>query len=157
MTIDREAGTLYAMLQSATIQDGGNDKSTSRYTRLLGFDINGNNTDLVGEWVVPLPLSGKGNTEAASEIIFVRPGIFMALARDGDGRGGDDLKSSYKQADLFSIAGATDIHGSKFDSHLNPIAVKGKLNSAIVPAQYVSFVDFVDDDQLARFGLHNGM
>jgi hypothetical protein len=53
---------------------------------------------LVGEWVVPLPLSDKGNVEACSEIHFVSPGIFFALSRGGDGRGGGDNDSKYKCA-----------------------------------------------------------
>lgn len=145
------------MLQSAAIQDGGDNKATSRFVRLLAYDVNKRTPELVGEWVVPLPLSSKNNTEACSEIIFVRPGVFLALARDGDGRGGGDLKSAYKHADIFSTHGATDIHNSKFDSHLNPIAVSGVLNPAIKPATYLSFLDYLNTTQLARFGLHNGM
>lgn len=86
------------MLQSATIQDGGSDKSTSRFTRLLAYDVSNPlvSVPLIGEWVVPLPQSGGGNTEACSEIHFLGAGVFLALSRDGDGRGGDDNKSSYK-------------------------------------------------------------
>ncbi|KDR70938.1 hypothetical protein GALMADRAFT_144404 [Galerina marginata CBS 339.88] len=158
LTIDPATNTLYAMLQSATIQDGGDDKSTSRFTRLLAYNVANPlvSVPLIGEWVVPLPLSGKGNTEACSEIHFLGAGVFLALSRDGDGRGGDDDSSSYKQADLFSISKATDIHGTKFDSPSNPIASKGKLTKGITAATYVSFVNFVDDTQLGRFGLHNG-
>ena len=61
-----------------------------------------------------------------------------------------------RQADLFDISNATDIHGTKFDDPSHPIAKDGKLDKSITPATYESFVDFIDDDQLARFGLHNG-
>jgi hypothetical protein len=61
-----------------------------------------------------------------------------------------------RQADLFSIVNATDIHGTKYDDPANPIAPGGKLNTAITPATYVSFVNFVETAGLARFGLHNG-
>ena len=89
------------MLQSATIQDGGGDKTTSRYTRLLAYDVSALQPSvpppLIGEWVVPLPISNsKGNTRAQSEIQFVGENVFLALARDGDGHGGDDNKSKYK-------------------------------------------------------------
>ena len=98
LTIDPLTNTLYAMLQSATIQDGGDDKSTSRFTRLLAYDIASPLTSvpLIGEWIVPFPQSGGGNTEACSEIHFLGNGTFLALSRDGDGRGGSDNKSSYK-------------------------------------------------------------
>ncbi|KAF8194938.1 esterase-like activity of phytase-domain-containing protein [Pholiota molesta] len=158
LTLDPLTNTLYAMLQSATIQDGGDDKSTSRFTRLLAYNVSAPSVSvpLIGEWVVPLPQSGGGKTEACSEIHFLGAGVFLALSRDGDGRGGDDNKSSYKQADLFSISNATDIHGTTFDSPSNPIASKGKLVKGITAATYVSFVNFLDSTQLARFGLHNG-
>lgn len=98
LTIDTTTNTLYAMLQSALMQDGGNDKSTSRYTRLFAWDVSNPSVSiqLVGEWVVPLPLSDKGNTEECNEIHFLGAGVFLALSRDGDGRGGDDNNSKYK-------------------------------------------------------------
>ncbi|KAJ3503097.1 hypothetical protein NLJ89_g8585 [Agrocybe chaxingu] len=158
LTLDPITNTLYAMLQSATIQDGGSSKATSRYTRLFAWDVFNPavNPRLKGEWVVPLPQSDKGNTRSCSEIHFIGDGKFLALSRDGDGRGGDDNNSKYKQADLFSTVHATDIHGTKFDSPTNPIAVDGVLDSSITPATYVPFVNYVDPIQLARFGLHNG-
>ncbi|TFK84975.1 hypothetical protein K466DRAFT_495616 [Polyporus arcularius HHB13444] len=159
LTVDSTGTTLYALLQSATIQDGGTDKSTSRYTRLVAFDISEpllTRPSVVGEWVVPLPQNKKGNTLAASEVHFVSDGVFLVLSRDGDGHGGDDNNSAYKQADLLDISNATDIHGTKFDDPTNPIAKKGALVKGITAGTYKSFVSFIDDTQLARFGLHNG-
>lgn len=62
-----------------------------------------------------------------------------------------------RQADLLDISSATDIHGTDFDDPSSPIAKKGKLDKSITPGTYVDFVDFIDDTQLARFGVHNGM
>ncbi|KAL1943968.1 hypothetical protein VTO73DRAFT_3786 [Trametes versicolor] len=159
LTLNDSGETLYALLQSATIQDGGSDKSTSRFTRLLAYDVSNALTvrpSLIGEWVVPLPQNKKGNTLAASEVHFVSDGVFLVLSRDGDGHGGDDDNSAFKQADLLDISSATDIHGTDFDDPSNPIAKKGKLDKSITPGTYVDFVDFIDDTQLARFGVHNG-
>ncbi|KAL0581259.1 hypothetical protein V5O48_000742 [Marasmius crinis-equi] len=158
LTLDSDNNILYAMLQSATIQDGGADDSTSRYSRLVAYDVSSSaRPALVGEWVVPLPISNdKGKTRASSEIHFVSKNVFLSLSRDGKGNGNDDSESKYKQADLFSIASATDIHGTKFDDPSSPLAPGGVLDSSIVPATYVSFVDYLDDDELDRFGLHNG-
>jgi len=61
-----------------------------------------------------------------------------------------------RQIDLFSIAKATDIHGTQFDLPSNPIAKSGKLTKGITAATYVGFVNLIDKTQLARFGLHNG-
>ncbi|KDQ57002.1 hypothetical protein JAAARDRAFT_69973 [Jaapia argillacea MUCL 33604] len=156
LSLDPTGTTLYALLQSALVQDGGSDKSTSRYTRLLAYDITQTIPLLVGEYVVPLPQNSKGNTLAASEAHFLGDGIFLVLSRDGDGHGGSSDKSSYKQADLLDISGAIDIHGTVYDNATNPIANSGTLVSGITPGTYVSFVNYINDTQLARFGLHNG-
>ncbi|KAJ7604436.1 esterase-like activity of phytase-domain-containing protein [Mycena polygramma] len=153
LTLDSTTNTLYAILQSATIQDGALE-----LTRLLAYDVSQPNVSvpLIGEWVVPLPLSSSGKVEATSEIHFVSEGVFLCLARDGNGHGGSGDKIKYKHADLFSIANATDIHGTDFDDPATPVAPKGKLSKKVTPATYVSFVDYADEDNLARFGLHNG-
>jgi hypothetical protein len=110
----------------------------------------------IGEYVVPLPQSKKGKTFSQSEIHFLSSTTFLVLSRDGNGHGDEDTESSYKQVDLFSIADATNIAGTAYDSPSTPVAPGGKLVSAIKPASYVSFVDLINEDQLDRFALHNG-
>ncbi|GJE92346.1 phytase-like domain-containing protein [Phanerochaete sordida] len=159
LTLDKSTNTLWAMLQSATVQDGGDDKSTSRFTRLLAYDVAAPllvRPPLLHEFVVPLPLNKKGNTLASSEIHFVSEGVLLALSRDGNGHGDDNPTSQYKQIDLISLDDATDIHGTEFDSAQHPIAVNGTLDSSIKPATYTSFLNMLNTTQLARFGLHNG-
>ncbi|KAF6759459.1 esterase-like activity of phytase-domain-containing protein [Ephemerocybe angulata] len=163
LTMDHETRVLYAMLQSALVQDGGADKdgkesdTTSRHTRIIAYGVGGESPELKGEWVVPLPRSAsKGKTRASSEILFVGDGTFLSLSRDGDGRGGNGEKSSYKQIDLFSVNGATNIAGSKYDDPSNPVAPGGKLVDDVVPAEYTSFVDMIDKKSLKKLGLHNG-
>ena len=87
------------MLQSAAIQDGGNKNKNSRYTRLLSYDISSPSTvtpALTAEYIVPLPLDSDGDALSANEISFVSEGIFLVLARDSNGHGGDDTESEYK-------------------------------------------------------------
>ncbi|KII85663.1 hypothetical protein PLICRDRAFT_324866 [Plicaturopsis crispa FD-325 SS-3] len=158
LTLDTTTQTLYGLLQSALIQDGGSDKDTSRYARLLAWDVSdaGVRPPVVGEWVVPLPQTKKGKTIASSEVHFVGGGVFLTLPRDSDGRGGDSASSDYKQADLFDISSATNIFNTTFDGPSGAVAPKGKLDSSVTPAAYQGFVNYIDDDQLARFGLHNG-
>ena len=55
------------------------------------------------------------------------------------------------------ISAVTDIHGTQFDEPTHPIATGGVLNSTIMPAKYVPFVNYLNTTQLAKFGLHNGM
>ncbi|CAE6453719.1 unnamed protein product [Rhizoctonia solani] len=157
LTVSGDGRTLFALLQSATIQDGGGDKDTNRYTRLFAWDISTpGSSRLTGEWVVPLPQSKKGKTYAQSEIYALTLTQFLVLSRDGHGHGddGNDAKSDYKQADLFDISDATDIHGTKFDGAA-AVAPKGKLDKTVVPATYVPFVNYLNSTQLSRFGLHN--
>ena len=49
-----------------------------------------------------------------------------------------------------------NIANSEFDDPSNPVSPKGNLDTSITPVEYVSFVNYIDDTQLARFGLHNG-
>ncbi|TFY75187.1 hypothetical protein EWM64_g8824 [Hericium alpestre] len=143
LTVNADGTALYALLQAATIQDGGDKKKNARYTRLLKYDISDPTNErppLTGEWVVPLPLDSDKKTLAASELHFVSENTFLVLSRDGNGHGGDDAKVEY----------------NKFDDPSNPVAKKGDLDKDVDPATYVGFVDYVDKTQLARFGLHNG-
>lgn len=107
LSLDRSSNMRYALLQTATVQDGGLGKSTSRYTRLLTFVVSNPNhrQPLVGEWVVPLPLNSKGNTLGASELHFIKDGVFLALSRDGNGHGGSPDLSPYMQADSIPTVG----------------------------------------------------
>ena len=139
------------------MQDGGTSDQTSRYTRLLSYDITSSPATLTGEWAVPLPqTNGQGKTLAASELHFVSPTVFLVLTRDGKGHGNDDTESKHKNIDLIDISSATDIHGTKFDDASTPISPGGTLDSSITPAGYFAFVDLINSTQLARFGLHNG-
>jgi hypothetical protein len=62
----------------------------------------------------------------------------------------------FRQADLFDISNATDFHNTKFDDPANPIAIGGVLDPSLKAATYVSFVSYIDDTELGRFGMHNG-
>lgn len=62
----------------------------------------------------------------------------------------------FRHADLVDISKATNIRGTKFDNPANPVSPGGKLDKSVTPATLTEFVDFIDKDQLARFGLHTG-
>jgi len=56
LTVSGDGKDLYVLLQSAMIQDGGLDRTTNRYSRMLKYDIsNKNKAKLSQEYVVPLP------------------------------------------------------------------------------------------------------
>lgn len=85
-------------------------------------------------------------------------GQFLVLARDGGfGHGQDESLSVYRQIDVFDVANATDIKGSKYDCEDCAVAsAKGVLDKAISPAAYCSFLDFNVNSELGKFGAHNG-
>lgn len=109
LTVSPDGNTLYALLQSATIQDGGNKKSDSRFTRLLAYDVSEPTAvtpSLTGEWVVPLPQDSSGDTLAQSEMHFISDDVFFVLARDANGHGGSSDTSAYKSViKLFIVFG----------------------------------------------------
>jgi hypothetical protein len=160
LTMSPNNKKLWTLLQSATIQDGGNGGSSNRnYTRLLAYDITHNGRKLVGEYVVKLPTGPDGKVEAQSEIHYISDTQFFILSRDsGAGQGQSKSQSVYRHADIFDISNATNILGL-YDSANSSITTdkkNGILKPGIVPATYCSFLDYNNNAQLNRFGVHNG-
>ncbi|ODQ49356.1 hypothetical protein PICMEDRAFT_14824 [Pichia membranifaciens NRRL Y-2026] len=161
MDITPDGKYLFTLLQSATVQDGG-DKSKSRMNdRLLKYDISSSPATLVGEYVVVLPTyeeNGKTKTASQSEMRIVNENLIMALPRDSDlGRGGEDgTKAIFKHVDFWSLTDAENIVGKYDDAGAQIATGKGVLNSDITPATHYSFIDLLDDTELAKFNVHNG-
>ncbi|KAJ9636869.1 hypothetical protein H2199_007863 [Coniosporium tulheliwenetii] len=161
MTVSPDGNTLYILMQSALIQDGGATSSNRRYTRLLIYDISGRHPKHIAEHVVPLPTFASGSSTrvaAQSEILYISKTQFLILARDsGAGRGQDESLSLYRHADVFDISNATNVMSAQNDAVNGSIAsAAGVLKAGVVPATYCSFLDFNINEQLGRFGLHNG-
>lgn len=104
LTINRKTQKLYALLQSAAIQDTNVSSiaSTRRNTRLLEWDLK--ESKWTGEWVVQLPLyNDTGNTRIAaqSEMHFLDSTRFLVLARDSNhGYGYNATASLYRQVSI---------------------------------------------------------
>ncbi len=160
LTSSPDKKTLYALMQSALVQEGGGNVSTRRLSRLLEYDVSNSASPIyVGEYIVPLPVLAKKTLVAApSEIHFISGTQFLVLARDsGHGHGANNSLSKYRHIDVFDISNATNIAGNASDSTNAAIAsVNGTLDAGIVPASYCSWLDFNVNSQLNRFGLHNG-
>jgi hypothetical protein len=80
----------------------------------------------------------------------------LILPRDGNGFGDTSSDTSFKDVDLISTKGATNIANTAFDQPANPVAPAGVLNSAVTPVTYSPFISLIDTTQLAKFGLHIG-
>lgn len=164
LTVSGDGKSLYVMLQSAMIQDGGLDKTTNRYTRMLEYDISGKGkAKLSGEYVVPLPQyidptkkpGSKPRTAGQSEIQALGDDQFFVLSRDGFGRGTDLTTSQYRQIDVVDIRKASDIKPRKLQT-VTTSPTSGTLLSSITPAMYCPFLNFNVDSELSKFGLRNG-
>ena len=161
LSLSPDGKTLFALLQSATQQDGGTGgSSATRFTtRLLAYDLTGETPTLKAEYIVLLPtfeLGGNTLVAAQSELLAVSNTQFLVITRDaGNGRGLEPT-SVYRFVNIYDIAGATNIAGTAYDDPGTPIAPGGVLADGIVPAARREFVDLNDAAQLAKFGLHNG-
>ncbi|CAI6340151.1 unnamed protein product [Periconia digitata] len=160
LTADPKGKYLYSLLQSATMQEGGKKSSDRRYTRFLKYKIGkkGKEVEYDSEYIVPLPVLPTGKVAGQSELHFISETQFLVLARDGGaGHGQDASESIYRNADVFDISKATNIKGKKNDDFGGAVASKkGKLDDDIVPAEYCEWLSFNNNDQLKRFGAHNG-
>lgn len=170
LTYSTDGNALFALLQSATVQDGGTHATRRYYTRLIKYALQPSGglpiprqPVAVGEWVVKLPTfndpteAKNPRVAAQSEIHSIDDTTFLILARDSNhGRGQDDTTSIYRHADVFSIANATNILG-KYDGYTDAVAPDGNnLRSNITTATYCPFLDYNVNSQLANFNLCNG-
>ncbi|KAL9086751.1 MAG: hypothetical protein Q9159_003970 [Coniocarpon cinnabarinum] len=153
---------LYALMQGALTQEGGDDDDTERHVRLLKYDLSASPPSYCAEHVVPLPLyqndDDETNTALQSEIQYISDTQFLVLARDNNAGHGQDVSMSvYRHADVFDISSATNIAGPTYDcANCFVASSDGVLNPAITPATYCSFLDYNVNAQLNRFGVHNG-
>lgn len=163
LTLSPDGKTLFALLQSATRQEGGTGGASAvrHNTRLLAYDITGAAPVLKGEYVLQLPtfrsLTGTTLVAAQSEILAINNTQFLVIARDSAaGHTYPAATSIYRKILIYDISAATNIAGTKFDDAANPIAPAGVLDASIKPAARADFIDMNDGAQLAKFGLHNG-
>ncbi|ANB14804.1 hypothetical protein AWJ20_2415 [Sugiyamaella lignohabitans] len=165
LSISSNGTYIYALLQAALVQDGGTHATREEYTRMVQYDISdASSPQLVGEYVVVLPQfedpdeSKNPRTGESSELHFINDHQFLYLPRDsGRGQGQSNSTSIFRNAEIFDISSATNIAGSKYDEAKNPVAKDGdSLESKVTPATGTPFVDYNDNSQLNRVGLHNG-
>ena len=171
---------LVSMLQSATRQDTINNSDFNRsFTRLFIYDISTNATPTspVEHYLVSLPtFSSKGlgatanKTAAQSEIVALSRSTFLVLTRDGNGNGSGNaaLKSGsttqpdnpmvWKDIALVSTVGATNLAGTIYETTYAPTVAGAGSTLApvagIVAATTTDFVNLLNVNQLARFGLN---
>lgn len=161
LSVSADARTLYALMQSATEQDGGSaGAGRNRYVRLLAYDIaNPAAPALNGEWILPLPhYTDSNNVQRVAEqheLVALGSGRFLVLAHDSRGRGDQNAHSLYRAVLLYDLAGASNLAGTAFDSATTPVAPNGVLASGVVAATSAVLIDINTSSQLGKFGLNN--
>ena len=165
LSVSADGNTLYALMQSATRQDGGAGGSNlRRHARLLEYNItNPGSPVLTGEFILPLPLYSDGGTPQVAStgdlVALSGPASgakrFLVLTRDGNGRGSTITKSLYRAVLIYDITNATNIAGSVYDNPNTPVAPNGILASAVTAATSAVVIDLNDKTQLDKFGLNN--
>lgn len=161
LALSLDGTTLYALMQSALRQDGGDEGRTQRrYTRMLAYDLaNPAAPVLRSEWILPLPLyNDNGTTLVASvgDLVALNGRQFLVLVRDGNGRGSSSSTSLHRAIHLYDTTNASNLAGGVFDNPNNAAAPKGVLAPSIVPATSALLINLNDAAQLGKFGLNNG-
>ncbi len=165
VSISPDGKKLFALLQSAPIQDANETNQSSRSnTRLLVYDISGAAAPSAptAHYVLQLPTFTQGGaggavnrTAAQSEILALNDRQFLVLSRDGNGWGtGTSDPFVFKNILLVDIGAATNIAGTAFENSTTSIAPNGVLNASITPVQKTTFVNILNTNQLGKFGLN---
>ena len=165
IAISPDGTRLFAMLQSATIQDSTSGSQNRNWTRLYVYDISQNPSEppLIGEHLVNLPrlndtkveqTLAPNKTAAQSEIVALDNQRILMLSRDSNGNGtGNSNPSVLKSVFIVDTNGATNI--LPLDTTASFAAAPSAQPLAdITPITPVQFVNLIETSQLAKFGLN---
>jgi len=162
---------LFALLQSATLQDSGAGNVGRSNTRLLVYDISSSDvpTDPIAQYVIQLPRidttgsttngSTVDRTGAQSAIHAISNTQFIVLARDGNGRGAAGAPV-FKSVLLADISAATNIDiGGTYDAEGAAVAPGGVLNGTVTPIAWTEALNMLGKldlniSEVAKFGLN---
>lgn len=168
VSVTPDGKRLFAVLQSATLQDSNNSQQNRNNTRVLVYDISTNRAPAnpIGHYVLQLPIfdrDGTGpdpdRTAAQSEILALNSDQFLLLTRDGNGLGVEDNRPlMFKSIYLVDINGATNLAGTASETSNSSIVTGftagggGTLNPAIIPVQTKPLVNLISPTQLNKLG-----
>ncbi|MBG6081813.1 esterase-like activity of phytase family protein [Rubrivivax gelatinosus] len=116
LAISPDGKTLFAMVQSPLIQDGGDG---GRYNRILKIDLASGATQ---QFVYDNYLADKAKTYNSSEILALNEHELLVLERDGKGRG-DGSSAVVKRIYKVDLATGSDVSGKSGAATLAPYAL----------------------------------
>jgi len=164
---------LFALEQSATIQDSGSGNQGRYNARLVVYDLSGSSTpgSPTAQYVIQLPrVDDTGSTSngtsvdktaAQSEIVAINDHQLLVLSREGNGRGANDASAVFKSVLLVDLNGATNINGL-YDNQGAAVSPGGVLNPSITPISWTEALNMLgkvtssSQIELAKFGLNLG-
>ena len=171
LAVSPDGTRLFALLQSATIQDSGTGNYGRSNARLLVYDISTSYTpsDPIAQYVVQLPRADdtgsltNGVTVnrncAQSAIVALNGHQILILAREGNGRGvPGSPPPAFKSVLLAELNGATNIDGT-YDAEGAQVAPAGTLAAGITPVSWTEALNMLGKLDPARadvekFGLN---
>ena len=164
MSVSPDGTRLFALMQSALVQDTGPGQQGRFNTRLWVYDVSGANREapvLVGEYAVQLPrydlngnASGLDVTAAQSEIVAISNTQFLMLPRDGNGLGKGTVDPIViKSVDLVDFAAASNLMGLHAGEGAQ-ISPAGVLLGSVTPARSIRVINLISSSDLAKFGFN---
>jgi hypothetical protein len=167
LAVSPDGTKLFALLQSATIQDSGSGNQGRSNARLVVYDVSNSDTpnDPIAQHVIQLPrVDDNGGTRAVnrtaaqSAIVAINDHQLLVLSRDGNGRGASG-SPVFKSVLLVELNGSTNIDGS-FDAEGAAVAPSGNLNASVTPVSWSEALNMLGTlpgqsaIDLAKFGMN---
>ena len=156
---------LFALLQSATLQDSATGAQNRYNTRLLVYDVSSSDTpgDPIAQYVIQLPRidtvapAGVDRTGAQSAILALNDHQILVLSRDGNGRGASGAPV-FKSILLAELSGATNIDGT-YDAEAAAVAPGAVLNALVTPLSWAEALNMLGKTdattlELSKFNLN---
>ena len=130
LAISPDGDTLFGVMQSPLIQDGG---TNGGFTRILRIDLRNGKTTQFAYPLTNLSTTATPNYPTVSDIVAVNDHELLLDERDGKGLG-DDSTAKFKQIYHVDIADAQDVSQTFGESGLKPYAIKKTLFLDVVKA-----------------------
>lgn len=159
LSVSPDGTRLFAMLQSPTVQDGGQDNA-ARNTRILVYDLTQTDTPLVGEYVYQLTLKGNpanNRNTPVSEILALNNNEVLVLERDGRGGLTQNNVPTYKSIVRANLSNAQNILGTGYDQvdgTAGQLDLPKGIAIAVTPVDREDLMNLLDPTQLSKFGLN---
>lgn len=119
LAISPDGKTLFGVMQSPLLQDGG---TNARFTRIVRIDLRSGKTQQFAYPLTNIGTAAKPKYPTISEAVAVNDHQLLIDERDGKGLG-DDSTASYKKIFLIDLAGAQDVSQASGAAGLAPYAL----------------------------------